>query len=431
MNRSSSVSALSANAKIAFMRIAVRIIASFVVILLGVFFLLANDLLLAFNHEKIELNGYRSYGLVRLMGVELSQELQNNKKNISNIDHGKLLDKLLTLNPVVTDLALLNASGQYISGVGSSQSIIYDHIVRGALKMPSTADDYDHNVIFQDISPQNTPASYRMQLGVLGVKVDQASDYYLVVGFKPLILQSAEPYVYALCLSVVLVLILCVWQAFSYILVRWYLEPIAHVHLLSLKIKAGIWPVAATNFRGKYANTIVCLAEDCLIRCHAQWKYLQWQLQKLKSSVPQQTASIEAIAADVGKNGTLMDTPAGAAAIAPSVAVFQWLFFIFAALCATLLLAPPVLPGLINIIILTIFIIPLVLIPRPVFISLRMALVRGSMVGVIVGGLLHEFLKQYAYNFNVSIPLFSIYLLCALLFISAIGLGISIRKKFL
>lgn len=392
-------------------RYSLLLTALFMLLVSIVFIWFANDLLQSFDKEIKEWNEYRSYGIVRSMGVELEDELQVLAHKPDNTELAVILKKILESNEAVVDLALINNSSQLLAYAGGNKTLV-DYLLKSKLVKLSSKDvviNYDKNVILNNIYINGVSdvknAEINFDFGVLNLKLYEGQTLDLLVVFKPLAFDSPKPYIFMVSLALVLVLGLLVWEFIHYLNHKIYLEPVAHLNVLAKDLEAGQWPLASATGKDHASSSILQLASQCLSRCHQEWLHWKWQLGKVQQGLPSHSVKMQALKAPL-----MLTTPAVHSFIPASVLHLH--LFINVAVCTSLLMLPAYLPEWLHaIFMLGIFICSLAWLPRHLRVASIGSLIRGGLVGGVLGAILYSLLSNSGVTLNIYATL-SVYLLC-------------------
>jgi hypothetical protein len=253
--------------------------------------LITHDLMRSLRVEIDDWDQYRSYGVVRTLGVEWSQTWEEKAGSNAQADYQQLLQLLWQNHPDLGDLAVLDGSFHILAMVGHHNAHLLQNLQNKTLALNLTNEhvNYNNNVNIQSLmiaDQNNRPMDYRY--GVIHLQPDSEQSLYLVVGFVPLMTPIPEHSIYGLGVVIALLLGCVAWQVLRYGLQRYYHEPLAHLHKLGMQLQMGRWPVQAVAVHSPDAaasSPILLLASDALRRCQAAWQFWQWQIQVSQKGV--------------------------------------------------------------------------------------------------------------------------------------------------
>jgi hypothetical protein len=365
--------------------------------------LIATDLFKAYESERKQWSEYRAYGFVRSLGIDLTDALKDHAHQDVAIYYKNVLHMLLATQAEVTDLAVLDAAGQPIAMAGLNQQILKEHIVQKQVLLPSLDDNYDNNINLQTITfqQQNAPSSSLALLGVIMLKADASSRFYLVVAFQPAVQEPMQSIILMFCIGMVAVAGMVIWQVLSFTWGRAYLEPVAHLSSVAKSLQAGKWPANADSLEVNNQGPLFKIAQDCLKRCYAQHTFLQLQLQVLRHGLPHKATECNQIANHVEKNRSFLPDLALAAFCPPSVATFQWYIFFYAVFFVALWVGVPFMPDGVQYLFLIVFLcIPIPILPRLMVAAYIKTILAGSVVGFILGAFFHYLFNHLILTLN-------------------------------
>ena len=406
-----------------FRRIAWTLVVLFVLLTSVAFVWFANDMLISYESEVNEWNAYRSYGIVRSLGVEFAEELKEDKQKDDALRYEKILKKIIESNSEVVDLALLNSNLEVVAQAGNYKKIINYLLENKKLVLNNDSEDvnYDNNVRLIDSDLKNIPGSKDIDIdyGVMDITPTGRQAFSLVVGFKPLKLDSPRAYIYAVCLAILLAWGLIVWELTCYLLKRLYTEPVAHLHVLAKEFEAGRWPAASVPDPATASSQILQLASACLDRCQKEWEHWQWQLQKVQHAFAQPPAS----------GGLVMQTPTTPRPRLVPTSVVCLYLFMYAGVITFLLLMPTPMPWW-GCIALTVGMLgsPLAILPGQWFWVCLGPVLRGGLVGAILAGILWVIFQSISFTLSGSAMLL-LYGVCAMVCGWAIRCAFKLRKN--
>jgi HAMP domain-containing protein len=329
----------------ALQRMAIAVTAIFMLLACVLFMWFARDLLDSFHEEFNVWNEYRSYGLVRTLGAELMQELDEHKESNQHHDHDsykKILNTLWATHSEVVDLLLLDTQNTLLAQAGSRPQQMLQLQQQGRLIPEFNYHDLNYNndaylKVINGVAQNDNSVFYA---GFIALKIPEGGHLNLVVSYRPINVAPPEPTIYLLCFSLVLVLGLLVWQIMQYLLARWYHEPLDQIHHWARDMAAGRWPAVVYQAHYQPATSIEKLAYLGMVRCKSVCEFLQWQRQQLNIQLPDATQSGQHWGASLPQSDLLRLVASQGGEPLISFASFRWWFFLYVVISVLLLLLP-------------------------------------------------------------------------------------------